>query len=113
MDVDYQFSYDIENVKNILKQKEQQGLDIVVLLWYENHTDSLHLTMKRLYDISHSHWYSHKNSYELDFSIGYGQYRIEKANQYTDYGRYLRLLLPKLKEIGCFPFEITCNDIVA
>ena len=47
--------------------------------------------------------------YEIWISPG-GAHKLEKYERNTDFSYYLNLILPRFKEIGCYPIEIKCED---
>ncbi|MBK8244836.1 MAG: hypothetical protein IPK88_15535 [Saprospiraceae bacterium] len=48
--------------------------------------------------------------YEIWISPG-GAHKLKEYERNTDFSYYLNLILPRFKEIGCYPFEIKCNDV--
>ena len=48
--------------------------------------------------------------YEIWISPG-GAHKLKEYERNTDFSYYLNLILPRFKEIGCYPSEIICSDI--
>jgi len=53
--------------------------------------------------------FNDEKKYEIWISPG-GAYKLEKYERNTDFSFYLNLILPRFKEIGCYPIEIKCED---
>lgn len=47
--------------------------------------------------------------FEVWISPG-GAFKLKVNNRNTDFSYYLNLILPRFNEIGCYPFEIKCED---
>lgn len=47
--------------------------------------------------------------YEIWISPG-GAHTLKEYERNTDFSFYLNLILPRIKEIGCYPSEIKCED---
>lgn len=48
--------------------------------------------------------------FEIWISPG-GSHKLKEYERNTDFSYYLNLILPRFKEIGCYPSEIMCSDI--
>jgi hypothetical protein len=54
--------------------------------------------------------FNNDRKYEIWISPG-GAHKLKDSERNTDFSFYLNLILPRLKEIGSYPFEIICNDV--
>ena len=53
--------------------------------------------------------FNNDKKYEIWISPG-GAHTLKEFERNTDFSFYLNLILPRMKEIGCYPFEIKCED---
>ena len=92
-------------VKDILDNREDNGLDNHVVIWDKSIDDSLRVWSKRIDGI----YEGYKQQYSVVLSIGIGV-RIKGAERYTDFGIYLNKLLPLLVNNSMYICEVNCND---
>ncbi len=92
-------------VKDILDNREDNGLDNHVVIWDKSIDDSLRVWSKRIDSI----YEGYKQQYSVVLSIGIGV-RIKGAERYTDFGIYLNKLLPLLLKNSIYICEVNCND---
>lgn len=103
-DFDFKETKDFEDLKSILVQRELRGLpNYLILTVFDYETVTLSAVK-----VDHS-FQNFKYQYELNFRLGIGR-RIPNADRYTDFGFYLKDLLPRLIEIGCYINEVNCRD---
>ena len=93
------------DVKDVLNRREDNQLDNHVSIWDRSIDDSLLVSSKRL----NSDYRGYRNQYNLTFNIGHG-IRIEGADRYTDYSKYLNKLLPIFTSNSMYVCEINCCD---
>jgi hypothetical protein len=70
----------------------------------ENLNEGLIVSIKSL-----ENTFNDDKMYEIWISPG-GAHKLKEFERNTDFSFYLNLILPRFKEIGCYPFEIICND---
>ena len=103
---DYNFiDLNISNALEALTQRENKGWCNHINLWSKDYAESFLVRITKLENT----YTGCKSHYELSFNLGIGK-RLEKAERYTDYGHYLKLLIPHLLQMGCYVCEFSCND---
>jgi len=105
-DFDFMQFSSFQVAKDVLNKREDNGLDNHVVIWDKSLDDSLLVRSTRL----HNDYKGYKNQYNIVFIIGHGR-RIEGADRYTDFSKYLNKLMPILITKDIYVCEINCRDL--
>lgn len=104
-DFDYVKFESFEGVKEVLNKREDHGFPNYIVMWDKSIDDSLLISAKKV----GCNYKDYKSQYEIAFGIGNG-IRIAGADRYTDFGVYLKKLLPSFIRNSIYICQVECCD---